>query len=314
MKAKPKTNSWNNFGIYPAFNDLVAYKNRKRAPTQGFVSVTSQTPGQHRSPFRGHGLEFDSVREYVAGDDIRHIDWRVTARMGAPHLKILKEERERQRMIVVDMNAAMRFGTKKTFKSVQAAHIASWLGWQGLGENDRVGACLYGDVPKGIQFFSPMRTSRSFCSILQSLSEAPKETHSISFKDVLDPLTRSVQGGSLVYFISDFMDIPPKDLLSRIAKKSTVVFIALHDPMDRSLYPYGSLGFSTGRSASLFIDTKNNKARQSYEADWKQRRKMLHSLAADLKISVLELSTESDVHEELHFGLKTLVRGRRCKI
>jgi uncharacterized protein (DUF58 family) len=295
--------------LYPVFNDLVAYKNRKQNKTRVSTTVISQTPGQHRSPFRGHGLEFDSVREYVAGDDIRHIDWRVTARMGAPHLKILREERERQRMIVVDMNAVMRFGTKKTFKSVQAAHIASWLGWQGLSENDRVGACLYGDVPNGIQFFSPMRTSSSFCSILQSLSEAPKESHLISCEQVLEPLARSIKSGSLVYFISDFMEIPSKALLSRIAKKSEVIFIALHDPMDKSLYPYGSLGFSAAGSAPLFIDTSNNKARLSYEEDWNLRRKSLYSLAADLKVTILELSTESNIASELHFGL----RGKRCK-
>lgn len=295
--------------LYPVFNDLVAYKKRKKNKMRAIASVTSQTPGQHRSPFRGHGLEFDSVREYVAGDDIRHIDWRVTARMGAPHLKILREERERQRMIVVDMNAAMRFGTKNTFKSVQAAHIASWIGWQALGENDRVGACLYGDVPKGIQFFSPVRTTSSFCTILQFLSEAPKESHLISFAQVLEPLSRSIKNGSLVYFISDFMEIPPKELLTRIAKKSDVIFIALHDPMDRSLFPYGSLGFSNAGSAPFYIDTNNNKARQSYAEDWTLRRKNLHSLAADLKIPVLELSTESNIASELHFGL----RGRRCK-
>lgn len=295
--------------LFAAFNDLVAYKNRKKNKTLPSVSVTSQTPGQHRSPFRGHGLEFDSVREYVAGDDIRHIDWRVTARMGAPHLKILREERERQRMIVVDMNAAMRFGTKNTFKSVQAAHIASWLGWQGLSENDRVGACLYGDVPAGIQFFSAGRRTSSFCTILQMLSEPPKESHVISFKQVLEPLSRSIKGGSLVYFISDFMEIPPKELLSRIAKKNDVIFIALHDPMDKSLYPYGTLGFSNG-SIPLFIDTKSIKAQKSYADDWALRRKNLYSLASDLKISVLELSTESNISTELHFGLK---RGRRWK-
>lgn len=266
--------------------------------------VTSQTPGQHRSPFRGQGLEFDSVREYVAGDDIRHIDWRVTARMGSPHLKILKEERERQRIIVVDMNAAMRFGTKNTFKSVQAAHIASWLGWQGLSENDRVGACLYGDVIAGIQFFSPMRTSSSFSLILQALSQHPKEEHVISFKQVLEPLSRSVKSGSLVYFISDFMEIPPKELLSRIAKKSEVVFIALHDPMDKSLFPYGDLGFSNG-TAPFFVDTKNAKTQKSYADDWEQRRKNLYSLAAGLKISILELSTESNIANELGRKWKT---------
>ncbi len=293
--------------LYPVFSDLVAYKNRKKSKTRTLASVKSQTPGQHRSPFKGHGLEFDSVRKYVAGDDIRRIDWRVTARMGTPHLKILREERERQRMIVVDMNAVMRFGTKKTFKSVQAAHIAAWLGWQGLSENDRVGACLYGDVKNGVQFFSPMRTSSSFCSVLQMLSDRPQEEHVITFDKVLEPLSRSVKGGALVYFISDFMEVPPKELMSRIAKKNDVVFIALHDPMDKSLYPIGSLGFSRGGS-TLFLDTKNSKIQKSYEADFDKRRKNLHALAADLKISVLELSTESNISDELR------KIGRRCKI
>ena len=289
--------------LYPAFNDLVAFKNQKKNKTSPSLASESQTSGQHRSPFRGHGLEFDSVREYVPGDDIRRIDWRVTARMGAPHLKIMREERERQRMIVVDMNAAMRFGTKNTFKSVQAAHIAAWLGWQGLSENDRVGACLYGDVERGIQFFSAVRQASSFCTVLKTLSQPPKESHQISFKDVLEPLTRSVKGGTKVYLISDFMEIPPKDFLCRIAKKNEIMFIALHDPMDQSLFPYGALGFSNGASP-LLIDTKNIKAQKAYADDFINRRKKLHSLASDLKIPVLEFSTESNISSELHFALR----------
>src|ERR1700722_4557819 len=127
--------------LYPDFNELAAFKDRRACLSHiSQKAVKSIVPGNHHSPFRGQGLEFDSVRKYVPGDDIRNIDWRVTARTDSPHLKIFKEERERHILLCVDMNAAMRFGTKKTFKSIQAAHIAALLGWRGMANNDRISA------------------------------------------------------------------------------------------------------------------------------------------------------------------------------
>src|SRR5579862_7094005 len=112
--------------LYPDFNDLISYKERKLGKLQlARRKVSATATGNHHSPFRGQGLEFDAVREYVPGDDIRNIDWRVTARTGSPHLKVFQEERERHIVLCVDMNATMRFGTRNTFKSVQAARVAA---------------------------------------------------------------------------------------------------------------------------------------------------------------------------------------------
>lgn len=157
--------------LYPDLNDLVRFGDLKvHLMHPSCRSVKSKMSGGHRSSFRGQGLEFDSVREYVPGDDIRNIDWRVTARTGSPHLKIFKEERERSVVICVDMNATMRFGTRNTFKSVQAARIAALLGWSAIASQDRVSACFFGDIPEAIQFFGPKRTGKSFCSLLKVLA------------------------------------------------------------------------------------------------------------------------------------------------
>src|SRR5262249_3770144 len=137
--------------LYPDFDDLVALKRRKSdIAYSSSRAIKSANPWNYLSPFRGHSLEFDSVLQYIPGDYIRNIDWRVTARIGSPHLKLFREDRERHLLICVDVNAAMRFGTKNTFKSVQAARIAALLGWRGMAQQDRVSACLYGDVINGI--------------------------------------------------------------------------------------------------------------------------------------------------------------------
>src|SRR6202789_3352703 len=107
--------------------------------------------GDYTSPCRGQGLAFHEVREYHFGDDIRSIDWRVTARTDKPHVKVFTEERERTVILCVDANAAMRFGTRGTFKSVQAARAAALLGSQARCSNDRVGCLVFGDVAEGIR-------------------------------------------------------------------------------------------------------------------------------------------------------------------
>lgn len=285
--------------LYPDFNDLVALRNRKLDFKHSSRRLVKSTvSGGHCSPFRGQGLEFDSVREYVPGDDIRNIDWRVTARTGAPHLKLFKEERERQIVLCIDMNAAMRFGTRKTFKSVQAARAAALLGWKGIGQNDRVSACLFGDVPTGVQFFAPKRTRQSFCLLLKMLTAPPVEHHHISMEKALQHISQSTMHGSLVYFISDFMDLTSQHndaCLSRLNKKCDVVFIAVNDPSDKSLCPVGTLGFCVNDSETIYANTDSIAGREAYAAQWKENRRRLNEITARYKIPLIELTTESDI-------------------
>jgi uncharacterized protein (DUF58 family) len=144
--------------LYPDFNELVSLGHKaSRLQLVSGLQSTAASSGNYASPFRGQGLAFHEVREYRFGDDIRSIDWRVTARTNKPHLKVFTEERERTVILCIDANAAMRFGTRGTFKSVQAARAAALLGWHANVSNDRVGCIVFGDVPDGLQFFRPTR-------------------------------------------------------------------------------------------------------------------------------------------------------------
>jgi len=301
--------------LYPDFNDLVALKDLKWDFAQASYRASHALAlgGQH-SPFRGQGPEFDSVRKYVPGDDIRNIDWRVTARTNSPHLKIFKEERERHVLLCVDMNSAMRFGTRKTFKSVQAAHIASILGWRGIANQDRISACLFGDVRNGIEYFPPTRTKRSFSKLLKRLSEPMSEQHEISLQNAFQHISQIAHTGSLIYFISDFMGFPQdcslESNLNRLTKRCDVVLISVNDQADKSIYPVGALCFSSGKDQKILIDTNSFSGRTAYERQWIVNRQKLSETSSRLKIPLIELTTESDIRRDLALGLKSLFRRK----
>lgn len=302
--------------LYPDINELMACKSRKPVFVHpAYRSVKSKVSGNHSSPFRGRGLEFDSVREYVPGDDIRNIDWRVTARTGSPHLKLFREDRERQIVICVDMNASMRFGTRKTFKSVQAARAAALLAWQGIAQQDRVGVCLFGDVPDGVQLYAPKRARKPLCAALKMISEPPIEHHAVSLENALQHVSQTVQAGSIVYLISDFMDIGTHlqdDVgLNRINKKCDVVFIAVNDQSDKAIYPVGTIGFCTHHAEKVHVNTDSIAGRERYAAQWKENRQRLYESTTRLKIPLIELSTESDIHRELVLGLNDIKKKKR---
>lgn len=301
-------------GLYPDLKELIALKEGK-APLKisSQRSIKSTIPGDHHSPFRGQGLEFDSVRAYVPGDDVRTIDWRVTARSGSPHIKLFKEEREREVIFCVDMNREMRFGTRNTFKSIQAARIAAFLSWRALGGHDRVGACLFGDVPKGIEYFAPKRTRKSLWAMLQLLSAPPKEQHSIHLEEALSHLHRVSQTGALIYVISDFRE-PNQELeeaLIRLNKRCDVVCIAISDAADATIPAIGGLTLQNDSSEKLSIDTTSHKSRECYTAQWEANRRKLNEAVVRAKIALLELTTEMDIRRDLLLGMHNISKRRR---
>jgi len=301
--------------LYPDFNDLISYKERKLHKLQlARRKVSTTAPGNHHSPFRGQGLDFDAVRAYVPGDDIRNIDWRVTARTGSPHLKLFKEEKERHTLICVDRNAAMSFGTRNTFKSVQAARCASLLGWRALAHQDRISACFFGDVARGLQYFASKRTRQALSMMLKTLTEPPIEQHRVSLETVLQHISRVAHPGSLIYLISDFLDLSPAFLkesgLSRLNQSCDVVFISINDAADQALIPAGIIGFCGAEK--VFVNTDSMKGRASYAAQWEENRKMLYTLTEHFKIPLITLSTESDVHRDLLLGLKNIAKRKKC--
>lgn len=300
--------------LYPDMKELIALKDRKsNLKINAQKSIKSTIPGDHHSPFRGQGLEFDAVREYVPGDDVRNIDWRVTARIGSPHMKLFKEERERQAILCVDTNASMRFGTRNTFKSIQAARIASILGWHALSEHDRVGACLFGDVPNGIQYFSPQRTRKSMWAMLKVLTEPSHEHHVVELSDALNHIKLAAQTGALIYVISDFLELNDdlERVLSRLNRRCDVVCIAVNDPADAEILPVGTLQLEGTDEERVAVDTESEAGRKDYQLKWKENRRKLTEIVGRAKVSMLQLTTEMDIQKDLVLGLRMIGRRRR---
>lgn len=303
--------------LYPEFKDLLSYKKRQKDKLQlARRTVKSTASGNHHSPFRGQGLDFDAVREYVPGDDIRNIDWRVTARTGAPHLKLFKEEKERHTIICVDMNSTMRFGTRNTFKSIQAARCASLLGWRALAHQDRISACFFGDVAGGLQYFASKNSRQTLGMMLKILTESLKEQHQVSLETALKHLGKVAPTGSLIYLISDFLELSQtfsEDCgLSSLNKSCDVVFVSINDPADQSLVPAGVIAFRGQNNDKIYINTDSIKGRETYAAQWESNRRTLKSFTQRFKIPLITLSTESDIHRDLTLGLKHIGKRKKC--
>ncbi|MFI3179373.1 MAG: DUF58 domain-containing protein, partial [Methylococcaceae bacterium] len=206
----------------------------------------SQQSGGYVSPFKGRGMEFDETRLYQPGDDIRSIDWRVTARTGKTHTKVFREERERPVFISVDDRLTMQFATRGVFKSVLAAKLAGLLAWAAEYHGDRIGGQIFSELecrelkPQNgrhavLRFLSTIVGKTNLTSLVNEVGTTalPK----ITLEQVLARLTQHARPGSLVYVISDFRGIneQTETYLAKLAQHCEVVLIFIYDPLESSL-------------------------------------------------------------------------------
>ena len=303
--------------LQPALDDLLEL--RHQAHTLGMSShhlVNSSFSGLYASVFRGQGLNFEEVREYAEGDDIRNMDWKVTARTGDPHLKIFREERERSVMLCVDQGPHMNFGTRGTFKSVQAARAAALLGWAANGLHDRVGGILFGRQEQNQSYFRPTKDRRALWRLLKALTDTatdePENTGSNVLVDTLTKANRGVGTGGLIFVIADFNQ-PLQDLkksLSQLYQHHSVVLMPVDDPADKDLPDMGPALFRDTQGQLITVDTGDATGRQAYREQWRQRRRKLHQIANSLAIAVIPIATNEDVHSSLMHGLERRIRMR----
>jgi uncharacterized protein (DUF58 family) len=303
--------------LYPDFNELLRLSELSpRLRLHASQRTLNLAAGDYVSPFRGQGLEFHEVREYRPGDDVRNIDWRVTARTNRPHLKTFTQERERSVLLAVDANAGMRYGTRGTFKSVQAARAAALLGWKAHGGNDRVGAVVYGDVAEGTQWFPPSRSKRALWKALKLLCAPVTEAASkpIALERVLGELERGAPTGALIFIVSDFYDVTEtlEKLLANLRRRCDIVLVAVQDPIDRAIVPLEDVIFTDAEGRKLRVSTLAPEAREAYARQWRENRMKLEDIAARRRIGIVDVHTEHDVTTDLRNGLRLLDRkGRR---
>lgn len=300
----------------PRLDDLLEL--RHQAHTFGLAShhlVNTTFAGTYASVFRGQGLNFEEVREYREGDDIRNMDWKVTARTNEPHLKVYREERERSVVLCVDKGPHMHFGTRSTFKYIQAARAAALLGWAANTQGDRVGGMLFGDAITGIQHYRPTKDRRALWRLLHDLAEPSNRATAgeDSLERVLTRADRGAGTGALVFVIADFNERQSglERALGQLTQRHTVVLIPVDDEVDKDLPAVGRVLFRAPDGQLLEIDASDPRGRDLYRSGWRERRNHLTKIASRLGITVIPIATNQDVHRCLMDGLRRHARSRR---
>ena len=287
-------------GAYTKLEDLIALRFPARQLQLARRNrALSALTGPNKSNFRGRGIDFEEVRYYQAGDDIRTIDWRVTARTGSAHTKLFREERERPVLVVIDQRNSMFFGSSHCFKSVLAAHLASLLAWSALDSGDRVGGLVFND-----QQHREIRPKRSRKTVLALLSELttyntdlpqPDAPHADSFANMLGHLRRIARPGSSIFLVSDFRGASEEhgaEHLFQLAQHTEITAIACSDPVEARLPRAGRYAVTNGEQRSELY-TADKALRESYQVNFQQRQQQLSNDLMRLGIPLLQASTPS---------------------
>ncbi len=251
--------------------------------------------GETRSRYRGRGMEFEEVRLYQPGDDIRTIDWRVTARTGKTHTKLFCEERERPVHIVLDQRSTMFFGSERRFKSVLAAEVATCLAWAALAGSDRIGGQIIGDSAE-----SDIRARRNKHAVLQFIHEINEFNHALPG---VEPITRTLaymleecrrisRPGTAIFVISDFhdMDSDAEKSLGLLGRHVDLTLIRTVDKLEENMPVEGRLGISDGTHASVVEVTRG--LLKTYREEQQLRDAILKRAASRSAATLVEIGTE----------------------
>lgn len=266
--------------------------------------VTEVFAGEYSSAFKGKGIEFSDVREYQPGDEIRTIDWNVTARAGRPFVKRFTEERELSVVMAVDLSASGDFGTAKHSKRELACEVAAALAFAAVKKGDRAGLLIFTD--RAEMFIPPKKGGRHALRLVRELLAFEPTHRGTRFLAASEHLQRVLSRRSLVFVISDFIGDDVEAAVRRIAPRHDVIAISITDPRDRELAPAGLLDVEdpeTGRR--VLIDTSSRRVRESFKARADQAAAMRDRVLQGLGVDRMELSTTSAyVHELVAFFRK----------
>jgi uncharacterized protein (DUF58 family) len=266
--------------------------------------------GGYISPFKGRGMEFDEVRPYMPGDDARTLDWRVTARSGRPHTKLFREERERAVLLWLDLRQPMFFATRGAYKAVRAAQAATLIGWSAVRHGDRLGALLFDEHEH--QELRPRRGRQAQLHFIQRLCAHPAwgamREPSVGGDEAAEQsllrLRRVAQPGSLVFLISDFLQITPQAeaQLMQLGRHVDIVMLSLYDALEEALPSRGRYRVGDGQHFAS-VDAGNAHLRARYHAQFLQRREAQQALCRRLGGHWLPLGSHEDPLAVLQRGL-----------
>ncbi len=256
--------------------------------TKGLVNQVFS--GEYHSVFKGRGMEFSEVREYQFGDDIRNIDWNVTARFGHPFIKIFEEERELTVMLMADLSGSLIFGTVDKTKQRVAAELSSILAFSALKNNDKVGLILFTD--KIEKFVPPRKGRKHVLRIIREVLSFQPVGKSTDIKAALEYLNSTIKKRSILFLLSDFMDSGYEKILRIVAKKHDLIGVVLEDPRENELPKMGLVKLTDAETGDeRWIDTSNKKIRTMLKSQREELIKKRKSLFLSSRLDSIEIQT-----------------------
>lgn len=263
--------------------------------------ASAATSGAHHSKFRGRGMDYQESRIYQAGDDIRNMDWRVTARTGKPHTKLFQEERERPVILFVDLSPSMFFGSVKSLKSVVAAKVATIIAWSVAAKGDRIGALIINETHKEL---SPKMGKRGVLQLIKELvihldpiKGLRAKTNPNSLNEELQRLRHLARPGSLVFLISDFygIDSSTEKYLQRLSRHIDIQAIQIVDPLEEAPPQSGRYSITDGEEHSGVLNTQSKKGKETYQSFCSQHHSNIQQMMLRYNISLVKISTSDDI-------------------
>ena len=217
--------------------------------------------GEYHSVFKGRGMEFSEVREYQYGDDVRNIDWNVTARFGHPYIKVFEEERELTVMLMVDISGSLMFGSVSKTKQRVAAELSAILAFSALKNNDKVGLILFTD--KIEKFVPPRKGNIHVLRIIREVLSFEPEGNATDIKAALEFMNNAIKKRSIIFLLSDFLDEDYEKILRVVGKKNDLIGVVLDDRRENEIPPIGLIKFTDAETGEeRWIDTSNQRLRR----------------------------------------------------
>jgi uncharacterized protein (DUF58 family) len=261
--------------------------------------VDDMLAGQWHSAFKGRGIEFEEVRPYQVGDDVRSIDWNVTARAGEPFIKLFREEREMSVMLLVDVSASQDFGTQKQTKRDLVAMLGATLAFSAIKNNDKVGMTLFSDqIEKSLP---PRKGTRHVLRLIRELLYNRPVGSGTHLKTALDHLNRTTSRKSVVFLLSDFQDQDFEKTLRITRRQHDVIPVVIADPRESELPNVGLLRVRDPESNREFtVDTSSRRQRLAFQQMQAAKTNELNRIFRSLRMDPIWLLTGQDFVEPLH--------------
>jgi uncharacterized protein (DUF58 family) len=307
----PKSNllEWIPEGAYIELDSLIASRfAAKDLKINQRRKALNLLAGPNKSNFRGRGIDFEEVRIYQPGDDIRTIDWRVTARSNQPHTKLFSEERERPMLVVTDQRQGMFFGSHHCFKSVMACYTSALISWSALQQGDRVGGLVFGNDEQ--HEVRPKRNRQSTLALMHLMLELNHRLNRDSgigvspeqqLENCITDLRRIARPGTAIFLVSDFSGLENVNVqkhLHQLSRHCEITALFISDPMEKNLPPPGQYTVTDGQQRNQ-INTADRRLRASYNNHFLARENHLKSFFGKLGIPMIAIATDQPPLQKL---------------